>query len=924
MSAQNQSDTDVGEPFEVTLARGLGMARNPLPIQTILTEHRRKLVKLNRGRRQKLAAELQQEYCRRSARIEGNKCALQTLNEQYTNVQYFVTRIHRLPVEILMKIFYIILDDDPSAVVLMLVCRRWHNAIEAMPGVQTSLELHTWTAPEIIRRATSGFASRLLNITVDTDQDDDLKGLSIKRYSTIAIAMESAAQWRSLTVHSLPRSGQLDDSALHKILSTNIPPMMRLEELRIISAVDPSPLIDRLLQCIIPAKSGLTTIETNCLYSSQFLLRVTSTDIFHSLTTLKAVLPKVSEPIDILPRFIRLEVLEVTNLSLPPYQNESPLPFIRTLRHLYLKSVTVDWMAGRIFPFLTLCTIITPPRAFLALDVHLPTCREPHFSHWCTASFGRFQGPIVNSLVIHSNHWTPFQGSQVLVDMCMAGLGTVLRPRVLHLSMLCNGSVLLAALRDLPALEELHLKLPTPSALGRGFFTSLLAKPVNIPYGRELHWFEWAENQNDWRTAICPSLKVFNLHYQRWLRPNEQIGFVAPLLALGWSRKKAEMLLQTLCVHMKANNGNWKRVELVSVRPKHLLELDISQLQYLRLEQDPLQFVFQAYLTSATLSVIEGQRESIPHLTEAVFGTSFHRIRVLDIRWREKYRLNVLHCFQHLEVLLLDGIQVSLYPHGVDLPLLQTLRRLSISGGSGEWLDGHTFAQLSWFRVRHLSSWRNSFPKRVDMPICAHISYDTYSLEFLLIFQAGFRFPLTCEWTLVGPVLAQDSPVAWLHALNKVHTRVLRLSINIETPQLVMVIQPIYELEELSIVLYSRAIAKTFLIALTDITVDYSLTNTTNTSFDTQTITKLQDTIDHTFNPPKGTAMCPNLKVLGLGLQFFDIEKEDENKVRQWCVKMMKCRRQAGFPLDRCCIWWRRYHIDWQTEPSLVLFDHFK
>ena len=84
---------------------------------------------------------------------------------------------------------------------------------------------------------------------------------------------------------------------------------------------------------------------------------------------------------------------------------------------------------------------------------------------------------------------------------------------------------------------------------------------------------------------------------------------------------------------MKANNGNWKKVELVPVKPRHLLELDIPQLKYLGLEQKALRFVFQAYLTSATLSVIEGQfgKESIPHLTEVLFGTSFHRVRVLSI-----------------------------------------------------------------------------------------------------------------------------------------------------------------------------------------------------------------------------------------------------------------------------------------------------
>ena len=926
MPAHDQSDTDVGEPFEVTLARGIGMARKHPPIQRMLARHKCRIGKLRNGQRNKLAAALQQEYCRRRARIKGDKHALQILNEQYGNVQYFVTPIHRLPAEILMNIFYIIFDDQPSPVVLMLVCRRWHNAIEEIPGLQTSLKLHTWTTPDLVRRATSGVAHRLLNITIDTDQDKELGGPLIERYSTIAIAIESASQWRSLTVHSLPGGKQFGDSALHQILSMDIPPMMRIEELRITSEVDPSPLVDRLLQNIAAtAMSSLTTIAINCLYSSQFLLRVTSADSFHSLTTVKAVLPRASEPIDILPRFTRLEVLEVTNLGLPSYQNDSPLPFSQTLRSLRLKSVKIGWMAGRVFPLLTVCSITTPPSPFLALDVHLPTCREFHFHHHCTASFRRFRMPMVSFLVIRSTHWTPLHGSQSLVDVCMAGLGTVLQPRVLHLAMLCNGSVLLTALRDLPALEELYLKLPRPSALGRSFFTSLLAKPATIPYGtRDSHWFTWAENQNDWYAAICPSLKVFNIHYQRWVRPSEQIGFVAPLLALGWSRKKTRIPLQTLCAHMKANNGNWKSVVLVSVKPENLLDLDISQLQYLRqLEQDALQFVFQAYLTSATLSVIEGQyrTESIPHLTEAVFG-SFNRIQVLRIRdLSMKCMLDVLHCFYHLEELSLEGVQIALYSHDVDFPLLQTLQRLRILGGCAKWMDGHTFVQLKYFTVGFISSWYNSFPKRVDMPICTHISYDTRSLEILPAFQAAFRFPLMHEWTLQG-WFYQTSHV---HALSKVHARVLRLSCHIDTPQLMMVIRLRYELEELSIELHGQAMTRKSLRALTEVIVDYSLKKPTNTSFDSQTIPKLEDTIDNTCNQSEGKMICPNLKVLGLHCWTTGGKQRDE--VRRWCVWMMEDRRQAGFPLDRCCIWWgdnpfirSDYSAIWGKEPSLVLF----
>ena len=66
-----------------------------------------------------------------------------------------MTPVHCLPVEILIQIFHIIFDVNPSPIALMLVCRRWYNAIEVMPGLQIPLELQTWATPEIVRRAAS-------------------------------------------------------------------------------------------------------------------------------------------------------------------------------------------------------------------------------------------------------------------------------------------------------------------------------------------------------------------------------------------------------------------------------------------------------------------------------------------------------------------------------------------------------------------------------------------------------------------------------------------------------------------------------------------------------------------------------------------------------------------------------------------------
>jgi len=901
--------------FEVTLARAVHMAHKRLPIQMAISKHKRRFFSLADQQRQELAAALQWEYRRRSAWLRDDEGALRVLNEQYSNAQRLVIPpIHGLPAETLMEIFRIVFDINPSLIRVVLVCRRWYRVVQEMPGLQLPLELGTWTDPEMVRRAVGGTARRLLNITVHTDQDFKFEGSFGESYSALAIAAENASHWRSLTVHSLPRGGQLSDRTLHTLITSmdNLP-MRRLKEVKLTSELEPSPLVDRLLENI--GATAMESLMSNCSYAIQFLLQTPSTYTFRSLTTFRAVVQKMDEPIDLLPHFSKLEVLDVTNLLLPSYHDETPLPFVQTLRSLYLGTVSIEWMAGRVFPVLDACIIITPPRPFLALDVHLSTCREFHFHHRCTTSFGKFRMPMVSVLEINNNQWNPLEGSESLVHMYMAGLGTVLQPSVLHLTMLCKGSVLIAALRLLPNLRELSLTLPRPSALGRRFFTALLAQPATMPlitfsheYRVSSPWFDWAEKQNGWYTAICPSLRVFQLWYQRWLRPCEQFDMVAPLLALGWTRQKTTIPLQRLCVHMKANSGDWNSVELVPVKPECLIDLNIPHLQSRTIRDLGCRGLFEMNLTSAALSVIDEPFGRVRYITEALFGPSFHRLRVLWVRGRDntKAPLNVLHCFHHLEELALYDVQVSHCEHNIDLPLLQTLRRLIIWQGCVKWLAGHTFLQLTSFKAWAGPEWENSFPQRVDIPVCTYIGFYDRDLKCLPMFRARIVAPLLYEWDMRDSTLSEDhfkdsTKRAGIEALAQIRAQVFRAAIEGYYEGLITIITPKHGLEELSIRFNGPYRAANGLLSALMGTTDPLSTETpdehvTTTGDCNGTVTKV---------------ICPNLKVLDL--QFYHLYNTHE--IRQWCVQMMEGRKQAGSPLGRCCISWA---YDWNKDPSLV------
>jgi len=229
--------------------------------------------------------------------------------------------------------------------------------------------------------------------------------------------------------------------------------MIRLEEVKLTSELEPSPLVDRLLQNVgAMAMKSLMKMETNSLYAIQFLFQTPSTYTFRSLTTFRAIVQKMDEPIDLLSHFSKLEVLVVTNLLLPSYQDETPLPFVQTLRYLYLKTVSFEWMAGRVFPVLEVCAIITPPRPFLAFDtsftaspgdewhnsfprrVDMPVCKEIKFDDQTLESLPMFQAGIVAPLL---RVWD-MQNSTLTQEYFKegkkhAGIGALEQIRVRHL-----------------------------------------------------------------------------------------------------------------------------------------------------------------------------------------------------------------------------------------------------------------------------------------------------------------------------------------------------------------------------------------------------------------------------------------------------------------------------------------------------------
>ena len=862
-----RSDGNILGYFGSTLARSWYMADRP-PSHSDLGAQFDWVSLLLSDQNKVRAAGLHAVYYQCRSQITNDEFALETLEQQHYNLQCRITPLYQLPAEIMMEIFHIVLDVGQLRRVLMHVCRRWCKIIEGMASVWASLDLGARTAPENVQHLLSRAGTHPLALKIDIDGARSTEG---RLRPLLNMVGNKASQWQTLTIASLPQD-ESDAQSNHALLPIQLQPMRQLRHLRITEPVL-SPILKLLLQNVATAAVGtLTSMEIHSFPIVQYILQPAHSSIFCSLTTFIAKVPKMNQPVDLLPHFMQLEVLELTNIHLPTLDNGSPLPLAHTLRHLYLKSVSIQWMGGRAFSQIEKCTIISPltgPSPHH--DVQLPACTALHFENWNISFIGQFFAPALDHLRAKSNAWSPYAGNGQVVQFIRAGFGMGLQPKSLSFSVTCTDKVLLAVLQLLPELVELKLDLPRPSAMGKHFFTELLAKPGNhLSDKLRFDWRElFRENRTGWKCTICPSLRILELKYHKWLRPGDNDDFLPPLLALSWSREKTATPLQ--CdVHYKTSVHSWK--SLNSTQP-HVIEV----LSYLRIPQ-------QSQVTQLSLQTGTWKNDIFEN---ALIIPFLYRLQVLQITNHsspERLVLNVLPSLHELRDLQLTSVHVS--PLNVDLPMVHTLRQLTLTNSTLAWMDGLVFTQLQRFAVNEYG-WPETFKRTVGMPACTHIVFMQDKLETLPVLHSHFHFPVLNTFEL---------PFVWKHskydeggisALKRIHAKVFKFWINSDHVGLLESMESKDEVEALELVIVSLPASP---ITASEVLTKFSVTNL---------ITR--------------TLPYPNVKMLRL--RFSNLMGEDRKKVLQSCTQMMSNRRLAGHSLERCYLWWRH----WERASSLAL-----
>jgi tetratricopeptide (TPR) repeat protein len=574
---------------------------------------------------------LRAEYSHHRSQITDEATRI-AVEQQYYKLQCSFTPICHLPVEILSKIFYIAFDIGHSRTILMHVCQNWRGIIEEMSIVWTSLKLQARTAPESVQQSLHRAQMHPLVVEIDIGKTEDTVEIP---YTVLATAAKSASRWETLTITSLPDS-ENDARQVDSLHSMDLPPMNQLRHLTIMQSVSSPPLSSLLQNISTFAIGSLASMEIHSSPAILTLIQPNYAPIFGSLTTFKAQLPKMSRPVDLLPHFNQLEILELTNVFLP-VNGPQNLPLVHTLRHLYLRAVSIQWMGGRVFPNLEGCTIVSPPmRTYpLLLNVSLPACTTFEIGNKDIVPIRRFNVPNVGSLVVKSNMWSAMRGDEQIVHLFRVVFETSLRPNALHLAIISQNRVLLALLQQLPGLNELRLDLPRSSALGKHFFTQLLAKPVG-----EIHWKQLRKlrNSKEWKSMICPSLRVLELRYQQWLRQSDCLDFLAPLFAVSQSRERTVTPLK-LELHFRSSQGTWRSFKLSSKSPIPISTLEIPLLCNLKVDTKALAAKEKAVTFWRSLSKASDQNMYCENLAIALYdyGNTLHDIGHLEDAARVKW-----------------------------------------------------------------------------------------------------------------------------------------------------------------------------------------------------------------------------------------------------------------------------------------------
>jgi hypothetical protein len=412
------------------------------------------------------------------------------------------SKVHFIPVEILSEIFLLAVQGQVrDQWKLMLVCWRWYDTMLSTPGMHSEVRIHNSTQKEDVQAAMRG-RRWLLNIVIKISTESIRPEFNADVFhACFMAAAQEASRWRIIHLYSLP-----PPDVCHSVQI--LQPLEHLEYFGVHDGCDVVGFFELLMTAITTtATPHLREMYLGNSGAVLYLVRPSCVHVFHSLRKLRIWLPKRMErPVDILPHLQRLETFAARHLFLPIYPPDVHLPLIQTLSQLSLKSVSIQWMAGHVFPALEYCSIRFPPHVdTTALQpVSMPSCTGFKYKSNDLGPLRYFHHTRLDSMTVKCRQWSVWRGNSQLISLGHLVIANAQSLTRLHVHIRCSESLMTELLRLVPALEELELELASPHALSEKFFQQFVATEpsASTPYS----------------TIGLPRLQLLDLSYERWLR----------------------------------------------------------------------------------------------------------------------------------------------------------------------------------------------------------------------------------------------------------------------------------------------------------------------------------------------------------------------------------------------------------------------
>jgi len=611
-------------------------------------------------------------------------------------------KTHLIPVEILSEIFLLVIRDWWDKECLELVCRRWHAIVISTPGITSRLWIRRATKKEAVQafiRRKTRFA-----VIVDVNHEGDGEDFNADDFhASLMVACQAASRWQFLNLCSFPPPGE------YNAPDTTVKPLENLIGFMMGEHCDLGSFLEPLMTAITTtALPRLTKLVLSDSRAVLYLVQPTCLHYFFSLTTLTIKLSrKMESPTDILPHLQRLERLDAQRLYLPIYPPDASLPLIQTLHSLTLKSVSVQWMAGKVFPALKRCSITYPHHsdAICVRPVTMLACTSLAYDCNDLDPLRHFHLPPLDGLTVTSGQWNVQRGDPQFVAMCPMIFASAQSLSELDLEVQCSEQLLALALRQLPALDGLYLRLASPHALSKTFFQGFVDTRSNAGSPCEKAALP--------RLPFCAELVALDVRYRRWLRGAERKGLIPVFGDIVSSRDPGWFTLR-LGVgpeHWEVQRPTESICDVTDDDDKSVIGIS-----------SPYGIVpFECHRRSSLLRV---------PFKEAEYLVARHRLSIGC--------LSTLHNLVELRV----GDKQDILPTAPppNLPLFRTLRVFTAENIRPSFLAGQTFHKLERCRVSlHGVDPNLSQGQVTHMPVCTTLDVNDLTL------LATFKLPQICE-----------------------------------------------------------------------------------------------------------------------------------------------------------------------------------